>query len=159
MEEEATNKFMGGECDAFRFFLFSIPYGEGDFPVIDAFDPMVGDGDSMRIASEIFEDVFGAAEGALEVDVPFLFLGGIEQPFECGRFAEMFNLSVELQFPVREGLQDMVTVFGGKDAFEGRNRKQKIFSRGAYEFISAHNARWNDDVQMKMGGQILRPGV
>ena len=115
MEEEAADKFMGGECDAFRFIRFPILYGEGDVSVIDAFDPMVGNGDPMRIASEIFEDVFGTAEGALEVDVPFLLFGGVEQPFECGRFAEMFDLSMKLQFPVREGLQDMVAVFGGKD--------------------------------------------
>lgn len=117
MEEEATGKFMGGECDAFRFVLFSIPYGEGDVSVIDAFDPMVGNGDPMRIASEIFEDVFGATEGALEVDIPFLFLGGVEQPFECGRLAEMFDLSMKLQFPVREGFHDVVAVFSGKDVF------------------------------------------
>ena len=159
MEQEAADKFMGAECDAFRFILFSIPYGEGDFPIINAFDPMVGNGDAMRIASEIFKNVFGPAEGALEVDVPLLFFGGVKQPFECGRFREMFNLSMKLQFPVREGLQDMVAVLGGKDAFEGGNGKQKIFSRRAYEFIVPHNARRNDDVQVKMVGQILRPSM
>jgi len=159
MEQEAADKFVGGECDAFRFIFFSIPYGEGDFPVIDAFDPMVGNGDPMRIASEIFKDVFGAAEGALEVDVPFLFLGGVEQSFECGRFAERFDLSMKLQFPVIEGVHDVVTVFSGKDISQSGYGKEKIFSRGANEFISANNACRNDDVQMKMVGQILRPSV
>lgn len=159
VEQEAADKFMGGECDGFRFILFSIPYGEGNFSVVDAFDPMVGNGDPMRIASEIFKDVFGAAEGALEVDVPFLFLGGVEQSFECGRFAEIFDLSMKFQLPIRESFHDVVAIFSGKDVFEGGNGKQKIFSRGAYEFIPLHNARWNDDVQMKMIHQVLRPGV
>ncbi len=95
MEEEAADKFMGGECDAFRFSIFSILHGEGDFSVIDAFDPMVGNGNPMRIAPEIFEDVFGATEGAFEVDVPFLFLRGIDQSFKGGRFGEMLGLSIK----------------------------------------------------------------
>ncbi len=53
----------------------------------------------------------------------------------------------------------MVAVFGGKDAFEGGNGKEKIFSRGAYKFIAPQNACGNDDVQMKMIDQALRPGV
>ena len=159
VEQEAADKFMGGECDAFRFFLFPIPYGEGNFSVIDALDPMVGKGDPMRIASEIFKDVFGAAEGAFEVDVPFLFFGGVEQSFECRRFAEISDFPVKFQCSLVEGFEDVVAVFGGKDGSKGGDGKEKILTRGAYKLILSHNARRNDDVQMKMIGQILRPGV
>ena len=45
---------------------------EGDAIVLEGHEPMVGDGDAMGVASQIVENMFGAAEGRLGVDDPVL---------------------------------------------------------------------------------------
>ena len=45
---------------------------EGDAIVFKGHEPMVGDGDAMGVASQIVENMFGAAEGWLGVDDPVL---------------------------------------------------------------------------------------
>jgi hypothetical protein len=45
---------------------------EGDLAVDEGDDAVVGDGDPVRVAAEIAEDVLGAAKGRLGVDDPLL---------------------------------------------------------------------------------------
>ena len=45
---------------------------EGDAIVLEGYEPMVGDGDSMGVAGQVVENVFRAAEGWLGVDHPIL---------------------------------------------------------------------------------------
>ena len=45
---------------------------EGDLAVGEVHDPVVGDGDAMRVAGQVLENMFGSAEGPLGVDHPVL---------------------------------------------------------------------------------------
>src|SRR5260370_3368167 len=45
---------------------------EGDLGVGDCLQPVVGDGDAVRVTGQVVEDVLGAAEGRLGVDDPVL---------------------------------------------------------------------------------------
>jgi hypothetical protein len=49
-----------------------VPPAEGDAMVLKGHETMVGDGDAMGVASQIVENMFGAAEGWLGVDDPVL---------------------------------------------------------------------------------------
>ena len=58
---------------------------EGDAMVLKGHKSMVGDGNAMRVASQIVEDMFGAAEGWLCVDDPVFLAEQPEEVTECVR--------------------------------------------------------------------------
>ena len=58
---------------------------EGDAIVLKGHESMVGDGNAMSVASQIVEDVFGAAEGWLGVDDPVFLAELPEEVTKCIR--------------------------------------------------------------------------
>ena len=62
-----------------------VPPAEGDAIVLKGHEPMVGDGNAMGVASQIVENMLGAAEGWLGVDDPVLLAEFPEQVAECTR--------------------------------------------------------------------------
>jgi hypothetical protein len=44
---------------------------KGDFAVVDIQQSIIGNGDAMRIAAQIGQDLFRSAEGAFSVNDPF----------------------------------------------------------------------------------------
>lgn len=57
---------------------------KGNGLVVECDDAAIGDGDTVSIGSEIAEDVFGAAEGWLEMDVPIRLPGLRKKKIESG---------------------------------------------------------------------------
>ena len=51
--------------------VFVVLIGETDLPVLESFQPVVGDGDTMGIAAQVIEDSARAVEWRLGVDHPF----------------------------------------------------------------------------------------
>ena len=66
-------KFFGGHRHQPLLALVGIVFpAESDLAVGKVHDPVIGDGDAMRVAGQIMEDMFGPAEGPLGVDHPIL---------------------------------------------------------------------------------------
>ena len=64
---------------------------------------MVGDGDAMRVASQILEYSAWSAEGRLDVDHP-IFIGGlVTQSLETYGLREWFQLAVKLESAIAKG--------------------------------------------------------
>lgn len=71
MEEEASDELMGVEGHFSGFIVFfPIAVCKGDFAVIDGEDPIVGYGDPVGVATEIFKYLFRAGNGAFCIDNP-----------------------------------------------------------------------------------------
>jgi hypothetical protein len=64
---------------------------EGDAIVLKGHEPMVGDGDTMGVASQIVENMLSPAEGRLGVDDPVLLAEFPEQVTECARRGKMLQ--------------------------------------------------------------------
>jgi hypothetical protein len=76
MQQEAADKFGGGECHGLdTIALTPVAVGEADPALTHVEEPVVRDGDAMRIAADIVQDVSRASKGRLGIDDP---LFGIE---------------------------------------------------------------------------------
>lgn len=60
MLEESRDEFDSGQSDAANFLRAVIAVAETDRAVADGFKPVVGDGDSEDVASEVVEDLVAA---------------------------------------------------------------------------------------------------
>ena len=72
--------------------------------VVEAAQALVADGDPVRVAAEVVEDLLGAGEGSLRVDHPFGLAGRAEVVGEPQGVAEGLQPSGEAQLPGLEGV-------------------------------------------------------
>ena len=70
----------------------------------EAADALVADGDAVRVAAEVVEDLFRAGEGSLRVDHPFGLAGRAEVVGEAPRVAEGLQPAGEAQLSGLEGV-------------------------------------------------------
>jgi hypothetical protein len=95
---------------------------EEDVFVLLAYEPLVGDGDTVGVTAEILEDLFGSGEGRLDEDDPFLEAMLGEEVVEADGMLEVVNRVGEkdLGATIRlfERMEEIVFEDGGKD-FEG----------------------------------------
>ena len=106
VEEEAPKELDGSEGECF----FDSPVAvilptEADATVFDLQQAVVGDGSAMGVASEIVEDLGGAAEGLLGVDDPAAVGGGAQPAAEGLRVGEAGEIAQEGKLSLLEGLQ------------------------------------------------------
>jgi len=69
MLEEALEKLHAGECHPAKVLGPIVPIAEGELPVLDSFQPAVGEGDAEDVAAQVVED-FLAAPRVLAVHDP-----------------------------------------------------------------------------------------
>jgi len=73
MEQESPEELVGGDGHQPLLVLVRIILpAEGDFAVGKVYDPVIGNGDAMRVAGQIMENVFRAAEWPFCVHHPIL---------------------------------------------------------------------------------------
>ena len=71
MQQEAPDKFVSIERYGLHAIaLTTVAVGEADPPVTHVEEPVVRDGDTMRIAADIVQDLRWAGKGRLGVDDP-----------------------------------------------------------------------------------------
>ena len=70
---------------------------EGDRAVVHRQQALVGEGDAMGIAAEVFQRLPGAAKRRFSVNHPFLFTQGRQIPGEGGGTGERFEFAEERQ--------------------------------------------------------------
>jgi hypothetical protein len=76
MQQEAADTFVGVECHGLATIaLTTVAVGKADPSISHVEEPVVRDGDAMRIAADIVQDVCRAGKGRLGIDDP---LCGIE---------------------------------------------------------------------------------
>ena len=86
VKKKSAQELMGGNGHDLLFAVVSIVSPtERDATVPERHEPVVGDGDAMGVASQIVENVFGAAEGRLGVDDPVFLAELPEEMIECAR--------------------------------------------------------------------------
>src|SRR4051812_31894259 len=104
-QQKATDELIGIECHRLGLAVTSIVFpGETDFAVGEREQPAVGDGDTMGIAAEIGQHLFGPAEGRLGVDHPVEASEVAETTGERLWFGKVGELAEEPQLASTEGV-------------------------------------------------------
>ena len=74
VKEEAADELVGVESHASGAVVaVAVAPPEGHLPVLECQQAVIGDGDAVRIAAEVIEDLSGSPKGRFGVDDPFMF--------------------------------------------------------------------------------------
>ena len=80
VQHQSPQEFHGLECQgAQAVAALVILVAEGHLAILQGHEPVVGDGDAMRVAGQVLEDVLGVLEGLFGVDDPVLVAQGGEE--------------------------------------------------------------------------------
>ena len=107
MQQETPEKLISAECHfSFLVAVCVVLPPECDLIIFKGQQPMVGDGDPVRIARQVVQHVLGSAEGTFRVDDPVLPEQLSEELGEHFRLCDRRECTVELKFlPAEEILQ------------------------------------------------------
>ena len=135
-----------------------VPGLEGDFPLIQAHQAMVGDGHPVGVAAEVMIGVLGAAERPFGVDDPLFSSEFPGEALELHRVFKTGNLA--LQSALTEGLLHAFQKLASDDLRERPDGEQEAVAGGnpPLAIFTEPTARYYE-VQMVMGLEFLIPGV
>src|ERR1700739_2152647 len=90
VEEEAAQEADGVEGhDALLAAVCIIAPAEADALTVKGGEAVIADGHAVGVAAQVAQDMFGAAEERLGIDVPFLVAQLLDQSLEPGRITEL----------------------------------------------------------------------
>src|SRR5215472_15000082 len=137
-----------------------IPPAEPDLAVIHGQQPVVGDGDTVSVASDIVEDLGWTGERLLRVDHPLGVPNRHQIPPERGWFMKLAMRGEELQLTGDKGLFEIVQEQASKHPREHCDRQEEPRPTGYPAFtVQRDPATRNKKVNVRVVQQILSPGV
>jgi hypothetical protein len=95
---------------------------EGDMVVLESDETMVGDGNTVSVASQVVEDMFCPAKGRLRVDDPLLAEELTGETVEAIGLSEADDRAVKLELVLVDDLYEPVSELAAEDAAEYMNR-------------------------------------
>ena len=105
MNEKSPDELLGADCHRLLLATATIVLpAEADFATVDVEDAVVGNGDAMRIAADIVEDLFWSRKGRLGVDDPIRLAERRQVPLEGALFLQWGQGGEKLQLPGGIGL-------------------------------------------------------
>ena len=133
---------------------------KADAAVFQSAKSVVGDGDTVGVASQILEHAPGSTEGRLDVNHPFEVGGGFTQGLEGGRLGQIAKLAGEMELAIAKRLSQRSQEQFAEPAAENFIRKEEgILAAGNPAGAVGREASAGDDtVQVRMKMQVLTPG-
>ena len=72
MEQKAANEFAGLQSQRFLLVVVTVIFPtKGDLAVVDVQQAVIGNGNAVRVQTQVVQDLFGTAEGRFGVNHPF----------------------------------------------------------------------------------------
>ena len=116
MKQKATQELFYGQ---FHFFLNAsmraVSPGECNFSILERNQAMVGNGHSMSVAAEIFENLLRPAEWALAMNHPIVVVEVANEGVKRLRIGKMFQLTVKPDLSFSKRLLKGVLNLSSKD--------------------------------------------
>src|SRR3974377_2098256 len=106
--------------------------GECHFSILEGNQAMVGNGHSMGVAAEIFENLFRPAEWAFAVNHPIIAVEVTDEGMKRLRIRKMLLLAVKTDFPCSKSLLEGIYNLSSKNLPEypvGQNEPIKRITR------------------------------
>lgn len=156
VEEKPADEFVGGERHEFDSVVVGVitPI-ERDVTIFEFDDSAVGNGSTVSISAEIFDDVLSIAERRFAVSDPFLFVERADEIGEVSGIAEILCGVEKGEIFTFQVMQKLAAELFG----EHPNGHEKLLFR-VEPLIGFGQASAGDDaVQMRMKAEILPPSV
>src|SRR6266851_2805150 len=133
---------------------------EADLAVVHGQQPVVGDGDTVGVASDIVEDLGWSGKRPLRVDHPLGVPDRRQIPPERGRFMKVAVRGEKVQLPSGERLPQVVQEQAPEHLRQHRDRKKVSWPAGdPARSIRRDPAARNQKMNMRMVLKGLPPGV
>ena len=127
MEQEAAKKLFATESHGAFFAVIGIVLPtETNFGLGDGDNPMVGDGDAMRITSQILQDVIWPAKGRLGINDPILLKQGAHEPAEILFVGQWQTLAIKGELFGAKSSSESCPELATKDAAEDFDGQEEI---------------------------------
>jgi hypothetical protein len=132
--------------------MLSVLVVKGQAAVLVTDDALVADGDAMRVAAEIAQDLLGSGHGRFGVDDEFLGRGATKEEARCvlGQSDETRGESVIESFEELPSKDFRELPHGQEEAWPGRDPAR---------LIETETASRDDAVEVRVIPQLLIPGV
>ena len=114
----------------------------------------------MDVAAEVVEQMLGRAKRLFGVDVPSFPSRSFEQHVEVPRIGQGSGFAWEVELALIEGLFEKLQELSAKDDAKGFDGEQEVVARGdPAVLIERKHSFWKNTVEVKMGLQLLIPGM
>ena len=160
MQQESSQELLGGNCHQPLLVLMGIIFpAEGDLAISNVYDPVVGDGDAMRAAGQIVEDMFGSSEWSFGVDYPVMAKQRSQKCKKSFLLGKPFDTGAEPEFALEESALQTGDELTAKDAAQYLNRQEKrIPFRSLKGRFTGLLSLENDIAGMKRAAAIAQTG-
>ncbi len=161
MEQESPKKLLGGDSHQSLLAAMGIIFPAKRHLAIDNIDnPVIGDGDAMRIAGQVVEDVFGPTEWPFGVDYPVVTKQQSQELTERFLLGKPFHTAGEPEFALEKGALETGDELTAKDAAEYLHRQEERIARVDPALVVGREAAgWDHAVNMRVSLEGLPPGV
>ena len=152
MQQESANKFVGVERHGLdTIALTTVAVGEANPPVTHVEEAVVRDGDAMRIAADIVQDVCRTGKGRLGVDDPLFGIELIAKLCKALRDSQRWGALREGHGAGGACLGQRRAELAAKDGAQGPHRKEEAgISLDPSRTVGGERASCNDTVDMEM---------
>jgi len=106
---------------------------ERDLPVFEREQALIGDGDAMRVAAEIFEHLLWTAERWFGIHHPIALLHGVQIIVEETGIAQRFDGAGKLQTLLIEGVFERFEKEAAEQAGQHRHRQKEAALAAGHE--------------------------
>jgi hypothetical protein len=136
---------------------------KGDTVVVHCDKSLIGDGDAMRVAGQVFENLLRSAEWSLGIDDPILAYRLCEELLKRGGLSQRFATAEELQLAGLKQSFESGDKLASKDPAQDTHRQEEFLAFAAAPTghpmlpIEGHTACRHDAVDVGMVHQVLAP--
>ena len=131
VEEKATDELIDLQGHGLLAVLMPVVLPtEGDSILLSTDQSMIGNGDPMRIAAQIIQDLLRATEGPFGIDDPFGVAQGGEVLSKGPRIAQRLERGEERQPPGLEGLLETLQEQPAEESREHAHGKEEARTAG-----------------------------
>ena len=161
MQQETADELIGIQGQGLGFATMTIVLpAEADRGLGHADKAAVGDGDTMRVASQIGQHLFGTAKGRFGVDDPLDLAQIVEAASKGRRLGQIRQCTEEAEFPRQEGRLQFCQEQTPEKPGEHAHRQEEAWpTLDPTRAIERGPTAGHDTVHMRMVVEILAPGV
>jgi hypothetical protein len=131
VEQKSSDEFVRREGHGFLLVVVAVVSPvKFHLAILDIDNPMIGNGDAVRVAADVVYDLLWPRERGLGVDHPFQVSQQIEMPGENPALLERLKRREELQLAGVEGLLQILQEQSAEQPREHLYRQEKVGAAG-----------------------------
>ena len=127
--------------------------------ILESQQALIAEGDAVRVASEVFDDLFGAAKGWFGINDPFGLTYWSQVLLERLGITEQLELTMKFQFSFGVSALQGFQKEAAEQTRQNTDTEEEVGPAGDPLVIRRQAAAGDDAVQVGMEQKVLAPGM